>query len=99
MKYAEVPLTLDPDDAQDLTEVVVDKLPECDLCKVAPVTDPPNVAAYDGKTRMGPWAYMCEECFKVYGIGLGLGVGQRLVLRESEEEGPRQLTLPGMEVK
>ena len=38
------------------------------------------VAAYDGKTLRGPWAYMCEECFAQNGTGLGLGCGQRLIL-------------------
>ena len=50
-------------------------LPSCDMCKV-------NTAAYDGKTVYGPWAYMCEECFGVHGIGLGLGVGQKLILSD-----------------
>ena len=32
----------------------------CDFCKAA--------ATYDGKTTMGPWAFMCEEHFVQYGI-------------------------------
>lgn len=43
----------------------------CDICQQQP-------AKYDGKTKMGPWAYMCEKCFKAYGVGLGLGKGQVL---------------------
>ena len=35
-------------------------------------------ANYEGRTTMGPWAYMCESCFKKQGIGLGLGKGQKL---------------------
>lgn len=31
----------------------------------------------DGKTRLGPWACMTPESYKDYGIGLGLGKGQR----------------------
>ena len=31
----------------------------------------------DGKTSMGPWALMCARCFEVYGIGLGIGEGQK----------------------
>jgi len=31
----------------------------------------------DGKTKMGPWALMCESCFSKYGVGLGTGLGQR----------------------
>ena len=31
--------------------------PPCDLCHERP-------AAVDGKTKMGPWAYMCVPCFE-----------------------------------
>lgn len=56
------------------TEVVVDKLPNCDICKCQP-------ASYDAKTKDGPWGNLCEDDFKKHGVGLGLGLGQRLVLR------------------
>lgn len=65
------------------TEVVVDKLPLCQLCQQDPLILY-QVAHYDGKTRMGPWAYMCRQCFKQYGIGLGLGKGQKLILKEEQ---------------
>lgn len=55
------------------TEVRVTCLPLCDI-------DPSHGDAhYDGKTRYGPWAFMCEACFVRDGIGLGTGRGQRLV--------------------
>ncbi len=38
-------------------------------------------AVYDGKTFIGSWAYMCEGHFQLYGVGLGLGRGQKLVLK------------------
>jgi len=41
-------------------------------------------AKYDAKTRMGFWAYLCEEHFQTYGIGLGLGKGQRLIKKEKQ---------------
>ena len=53
------------------TEVVVPKLPKCDFCSAG--------ALYDGKTILGPWAYMCPKHFRIYGIGLGLGKGQKLI--------------------
>lgn len=53
--------------------VIVTSLPACNLC-TAPV------ARYDGATKMGPWAYMCHTCHATYGLGLGTGVGQRLLL-------------------
>lgn len=43
----------------------------CDLCKR-------KQAKYDAKTTLGPWAYLCEECFKRFGVGLGLGRGQKI---------------------
>ena len=57
-------------------KVTVEALPLCDF-------DPSHGdAAVDGKTKMGPWANMCESCFAANGVGLGLGRGQRLILRE-----------------
>ncbi|GAJ12055.1 unnamed protein product, partial [marine sediment metagenome] len=63
-------------------EVYVEKLPKCDFC------DEP--ALYDAKTRMGPWAHMCEEHFKQHGLGrLGTGFGQRLRPRRALAEAER----------
>lgn len=31
----------------------------------------------DGKTTLGPWAIMNPTSFKIHGIGLGTGLGQR----------------------
>lgn len=34
----------------------------------------------DGKTRMGPWAIMSPESFRIHGVGkYGTGYGQRYV--------------------
>ena len=57
---------------EELTEIVVSTLPQCDFCD--------NLARYDGETDMGLWGYMCEEHYKQHGQGLGLGVGQKLLL-------------------
>jgi len=54
----------------DLDEVEVASIPQCSFCG--------EPAHYDAKTRMGPWAYMCEKCYGIFGVGLGLGKGQRL---------------------
>lgn len=52
---------------------------QCDIHRY--VMDQPGVEArYDGKTKGGPWANMCQECFNKHGIGLGTGRGQRLVV-------------------
>lgn len=61
----------------NFTVVRVDALPKCDFCKEAGRTE---LARYDGKTTMGPWAYMCGAHYSKYGMGLGLGVGQYLKL-------------------
>lgn len=58
------------------TEMEVRELPKCNFCKVNSTP-----AAYDGKTILGSWGYMCDTHFQHYGIGLGLGKGQKLVLK------------------
>lgn len=38
-------------------------------------------AIVDGKTKEGPWAYMCAGCWSSRGVGrLGVGRGQLLVV-------------------
>lgn len=60
----------------DRVEVVGSR--ECDIHKHLLGT--PGVRAeYDGRTKSGPWAHMCGECFAKHGVGLGTGVGQKLV--------------------
>ncbi len=58
--------------------VAVEVMPNCDLCSQEGNT---VKAVYDGKTRMGPWAYMCEDHYQRFGFGLGTGSGQMLVAR------------------
>lgn len=61
------------------TETYVSTLPGCDICKMRGQT---AEAHYDGKTKDGPWAYMCEADYLVNGVGLGTGKGQRLIVGE-----------------
>jgi len=61
----------------DLTEVIVPKKPKCDFCNAE--------AEFDGRTVLGPWAYMCDLHFGQYGVGLGLGRGQKLNMTGCEE--------------
>ena len=63
-------------------ETIVDELPDCDICKEE---DKQTKASYDGKTKHLVWAYMCEDCFQEYGAGLGLGRGQKLIVRYNGE--------------
>lgn len=61
---------------KDMTEARVVEIPKCNICG--------EDAVYDGKTVMGPWSYMCQDDFEFFGVGLGTGRGQRLVLVENE---------------
>lgn len=56
--------------------VYVDVRPPCDLCAAA---GEQVEAAYDGKTIMGPWAYLCTPHWRSVGVGLGTGLGQELI--------------------
>ena len=66
------------DHVEGETFVVVDKIPNCDICLCTP-------AYCDGATTAGPWANMCFGSHDVYGVGLGLGLGQALMLAETGE--------------
>ena len=81
-------------DAQDVLEhkaVRVSSLPDCDMCN----PHDPNQASYDGKTRYtGQWANMCEMHMVSHGVGLGLGMGQRLLTGDCPL--PRGATLYGI---
>lgn len=51
--------------------------PDCDLCARDGVK---TSATYDAKTFLGPWAYLCDTHYQSHGIGLGEGVGQRILV-------------------
>ncbi len=65
----------------DGKEVVVGKLPPCDI-------HPQFSAEYDFSNRRfgGRWMYGCATCFRLFGGKLGVGLGQRLVLRKGQLE-------------
>jgi hypothetical protein len=50
----------------------------------------------DGKTnnKNQEWALMCPECFKIHGVGLGIGLGQKYNGNQNAEliEGYDELT-------
>ena len=39
----------------------------------------------DGATRDGRWAYMCAECHKTNGVGLGVGRGTKYVKQSDNQ--------------
>ena len=50
------------------------KMKKCDIC------DRPDLdIIVDGKTIHGPWAWMCVDCYREVGVGLGLGRGQLFI--------------------
>ena len=53
-----------------IRKVIVLTVPGCDFCS--------RPAEYDGTTKASPRAYMCEDHFKMLGVGLDLGKGQQL---------------------
>ena len=57
---------------KDHKQAIVEVLPKCDFCN--------NRAKYDCRTKLGPWAAVCLTHFGQYGIKLGLGWGQELIL-------------------
>lgn len=69
--------------AENGTVAVVTTLPPCDICKMHGEPDVP--AQFDGATTSGPWANMCITHFTLYGVGLGTGRGQRLIVKQPEK--------------
>jgi hypothetical protein len=59
------------------TQTEVSRMPKCDFC--------PYPARYDFRTPLGPWANACRDHFVAYGGELGLGKGQKLVLRKKSK--------------
>lgn len=52
----------------------------CQFCKKQPAS---GGIIIDGRTRRGPWAWMCDQCHEQYGVGLGTGKGQKFELLPS----------------
>lgn len=44
----------------------------CDFCGKSCET-----ILYDGRTKFGCWATMCQKCFNENGTGIGIGKGQK----------------------
>jgi hypothetical protein len=51
----------------------------CDICKKNLVS-----VFFDAKTKMGPWANLCQDCFNKLGVGLGIGKGQKYTIGENK---------------
>ena len=56
--------------------VTLSERPNCQFCGDAKIP-----AEYDAKTIFGGrWAYLCAECYADVGVGLGIGLGQRVTI-------------------
>ena len=51
---------------------VIKRVPKCDTCGC----NLQGKAFVDGKTVGGPWANMCLDCHRTYGLGVGVDLGQ-----------------------
>lgn len=56
---------------------------QCDICQI-------QVAVIDGRTKTGPWANMCQDCFEQLGCGLGLGKGQLINQDKYTSQAPNE---------
>jgi hypothetical protein len=56
----------------------------CEVCK-----QPIKGVFYDFRMRGGMWANGCERCFKLRGIGLGTGLGQKYQQQEGSAYWPK----------
>lgn len=65
------------------SQVIVKQLPDCDIHADG------TPALYDARLpgKGGSWGYVCQLCFDAFGPGqLGTGHGQKLIVREREED-------------
>lgn len=62
--------------------VEVTKPNRCDICgHQHEVGD----SIFDARTHQGQWANMCETCYSVFGVCLGIGCGQQYEVIDLDE--------------
>lgn len=62
------------------TSVTLLERPWCQVCES-------ELAHYDAKTVMGPWAYLCAKCWATYGATyptVGTGMAQRIEVKSED---------------
>ena len=60
-------------DTKNSTVAQLHERPDCDLCELS--------ASYDAKCLDTRWGYICHECFVDQKCELGLGKGQKLIIK------------------
>ena len=78
----EPPVT--PRDFPPHESVVVSEFPPCDICRFVERRPEPRLAQYDARTHTGSWANCCAPHFVSHAGKLGLGLGQRLLIRRED---------------
>lgn len=66
------------------THTYLTERPDCDICKLRLEEEPERPvekAYFDAKTIYGSWAYMCRTHMDQVGVGLGLGKGQEIFIK------------------
>jgi len=60
----------------------MDDLPKCQIpgCQ--------ETAGYDEKTKMGPWAYLCETHHEEFGVGIGTKLEKRVKVAYKSDQVP-----------
>ena len=64
------------------------ELPKCDM----PNCD--EEAKYDEKTKMGPWAYLCETHHQKVGVGIGTKLEKRVKIAAAKTSEVPTVTVP-----
>jgi hypothetical protein len=67
---------------------------ECDICH-----GPIGTVFYDFKTKMGPWANGCPECYERYRFFSATGMGKGQKYQRNETTGHYELTKGGFNVE
>ena len=49
-----------------------------EYCQMCAKGDVVATASYDAKLSVGQWAYVCQKHYEQFGVGLGLGLGQKI---------------------
>ena len=62
-------------------EAVVYEQKFCDICAMC---GKQKKALYDAKCDNGGWGFLCQKHFEFYGCSLGLGKGQKLVVKDDK---------------
>jgi hypothetical protein len=70
--------------------IYIGEVHDCDMCSRELTT-----VFYDAKTIQGPWGKLDERCFRIYGVGLGTGRGQKYELRELPDLGRAWVKVAG----